>query len=165
MATEGIVALLFEKLFIGQFSVSGSSYTFMYLAGQQEAQPCPTGQDSPHCGQFHPTGLTLADHFAVSEQLRPLLHEDLMRLGLALGLYYPHLHNMSRPLLNEMVASWLNLEDNVLSATGVPSWASLIKALQVIDQPGIAGKVRSLHSMLGVMACRYTHTLTGHVWY
>ena len=83
----------------------------------------------------------MADHFAVSEYLRPLLNEDLIRLGLALGLYYPHLHNMTRSLLNEMVAAWLNREDNVLSATGDPSWASLIQALRDIDQPGIAQRI------------------------
>ena len=82
----------------------------------------------------------------MSEQLRPLLTEDLIRLGLALGLYYPHLHNMSRSLRNEMVAAWLNGEDNVLTATGDPSWASLIKALRAIDQPGIASKVTQVRS-------------------
>ena len=61
-------------------------------------------------------------------------------LGGALGLYYPHLRKMS-PLLKEMVAAWLNREDNVLSASGDPSWASLIKALQDINQAGIAKKI------------------------
>ena len=61
-------------------------------------------------------------------------------MGGALGLYYPHLRKMS-PLLEELVAAWLNREDNVLSASGDPSWTSLIKALRDIDQPGIAQKI------------------------
>ena len=89
-----------------------------------------------------PTRLTIADHYTVSKHLEPLLNQDLISLGLALGLHYPHLCNMSRPLLNELVAAWLNGEDSVLLTTGDPSWASLVKALRDIDQPGIADKVR-----------------------
>ena len=45
------------------------------------------------------------------------------------------------PLPEEMVAAWLNGEDCVLSATGAPSWKSLIQALRDIDQPGIAQRI------------------------
>ena len=88
-----------------------------------------------------PCPLTMADHFAVTEHLRDLCNEsDLIRLGGALGLYYPHLRRMN-PFLEELVAAWLNRRDNVLSASGDPTWVSLIKALQDIDQPGIAQKI------------------------
>ena len=84
--------------------------------------------------------LAMADHYTVAKQLRDLSKEDLIGAGGALGLYYPHLRRMS-PLLDEMVAAWLNREDNVLTASGEPSWASLIKALQDTNQPGIAKKI------------------------
>ena len=93
----------------------------------------------------------MADHYAITKHLAPLLSEDLIELGLALGLYYPRLHNMSRSLLNEMVAAWLNREDSVLSATGEPSWASLVQALTDIHQPGIAKDISEGRSPL-VMA-------------
>ena len=82
----------------------------------------------------------MADHYAITKHLRDLSNEELIGVGGALGLLYPHLRRMS-PFLEEMVAAWLNREDNVLSASGEPSWASLIKALQDIDQPGIAKKI------------------------
>ena len=80
----------------------------------------------------------MADHYSITRYLRDLSNEELMDLGGALGLRYSHLRNMSRPLLNELVAAWLNREDDVLSATGDPSWARLIQALTDINQPGIA---------------------------
>ena len=79
----------------------------------------------------------MADHHIITTHLRDLKNEVLMDLGGALGLRYSHLHNMSRPLLNEMVVAWLNREDHVLSI-GDPSWARLIQALKDIHQPGIA---------------------------
>ena len=82
----------------------------------------------------------MADHYTVTRHLRNLGNDELIRVGEALGLYYPHLRRMS-PLLEEMVAAWLNREDNVLSASGDPSWSSLIKALRDINQPGIAGTI------------------------
>ena len=85
-----------------------------------------------------PAGLTIDDLFPVKKYLKDLSHEELIELGIALGLRYPHLRNMSRPILNEMVAAWLNGEDNVLSATGPPSWDSLRQALKGINQPGIS---------------------------
>ena len=84
--------------------------------------------------------LTMADHYAVCILLKDLSKEDIIELGEALGLYYPHLRKMER-LLKDMVAAWLNREDHVLLATGDPSWASLIQALRDIDQPGIAQRI------------------------
>ena len=91
-------------------------------------------------GAPQPPSVTMADHYTITKCLRNLGNEDIIELGEALGLYYPHLRKMDR-LLKDMVAAWLNREDNVLSASGDPSWASLIKALQDIDQQGIAKKI------------------------
>ena len=97
---------------------------------------------SSGAGISQPTDqLTMADHFAVTRHLRDMNNEELTDLGGALGLRYSNLRNMSRPLLGEMVAAWLNGEDMVLATTGNPSWASLRQALQKIDQLGIAEKI------------------------
>ena len=101
----------------------------------------------PSSGVPQPPGLTMADHYTVTRHLRNLSKEDLIGVGGALGLYYPHLRKMS-PLLEELVAAWLNKEDNVQSASGDPSWSSLIKALQDIHQPGIAMTISSGKSLL-----------------
>ena len=92
----------------------------------------------------------MADHYAITRHLRDLSKEDLIGVGGALGLYYPHLRKMS-PLLEELVAAWLNREDNVLSASGAPSWTSLIKALRDINQSGTAQKISPQ------LACEETH--------
>ncbi len=87
----------------------------------------------------------MADHFTVTRHLRDLSNEDLIGVGEALGLYYPHLRKMN-PLLEELVAAWLNREDNVQSASGDPSWASLSKALRDIGQSGTADKIAKVWS-------------------
>ena len=81
--------------------------------------------------------LTVAAHYKITKHLGDLSNDELIKVGEALGLDYPHLRRMN-PLLGEMVAAWLNREDNVLSVSGNPTWASLIKALQDINQPGVA---------------------------
>ncbi len=82
----------------------------------------------------------MADHYAVTKHLRDFRSADLMELGGALGLYYPHLRNMN-PLMEEMVAAWLNKEDNVFSVSGDPSWTSLTKALRNTNHLGTAKKI------------------------
>ena len=104
---------------------------------ESEKRHCPASGPTP--GRvLQPSDLTMTDHYAITKHLRDLSNEDLMDLGGALGLCYSHLRNMCRPLLGEMVAAWLKREDNVLSATGEPSWASLVQALTDIHQLGIA---------------------------
>ena len=53
-----------------------------------------------------------------------------------MGLKYPHLKRMTDHM-NEMVAAWLNCEDNVTA----PSWASLISALDEIGLQGTANHI------------------------
>ena len=83
----------------------------------------------------------MKDHFPVTKCLEDFSNDELMSLGTALGLRYTKVRNMRCPLLGEMVAAWLNGEDEVLSVTGAPSWDSLSKALKKINQPGIADKI------------------------
>lgn len=91
-------------------------------------------------GVPHHPGLTMTDHCTVTRCLKDLSSEDLIGVGTALGLYYPHLRKMNN-LLEEIVTAWLNREDNVQSASGAPRWASLIKALRNINLPEIAQKI------------------------
>ena len=89
----------------------------------------------------------MADHYTITKHLKDLSKDDLIELGEVLGLFYPHLRKMDH-LLKDMVAAWLNREDNVLTASGDPTWASLIKALQDINQPGVAKKIEDGMSYL-----------------
>ena len=81
--------------------------------------------------------LTMKDHFRVAKFLENLDKKDLKKLGGALGLSYPKLKNMD-PLCEEMVAAWLNKEDDVIELSGEPSWESLKAALREIGQTGLA---------------------------
>ena len=85
--------------------------------------------------------LTMADHFAVTQELRDLSKKDLYGVGEALGLNFSHLRWM-KYLLDEMVAAWLREDDNIRQATGPPTWDSLAAALESTGHNGIAFKIR-----------------------
>ncbi len=48
-------------------------------------------------------------------------------------------------LPRDMVAAWLRREDNVLKASGNPTWKSLIKALETVGQKGVAEYIRKVN--------------------
>ena len=73
--------------------------------------------------------------------LNTLDENQLIKLGTALGLFYPNLKKM-KPLLGDMVHAWLNKADNVTNTSGTPSWKSLTKALEDIGQGGVASAIR-----------------------
>ena len=86
--------------------------------------------------------LTIADHYYVTQYLRSLNSEELVLLGLALGLLYPSLQRMkSTPggLPNDMIAAWLRKDSNV---TEPPTWTSLAAALEKNDHNGLASDIR-----------------------
>lgn len=85
--------------------------------------------------------LSQDDHYSVCDSLKNLSNEKLMKLGTALGLLYPNVKKM-KYLPEDMVYSWLNGEDNVLTTTGPPCWASLVTALNSINQGGIASTIK-----------------------
>ena len=64
-----------------------------------------------------------------------------MDLDGALGLRYSSLQWMSSVIINEVVAAWLNEKDHVLTVSGPPSWGSLARALEDIDQHGLAHRI------------------------
>ena len=76
----------------------------------------------------------------VQSHLKDLTPQNLMVLGVELGLRYPHLLEMKNLRL-ELVAAWLNGEDNVLNSTGPACWSSLIAALRENGHKGIADKI------------------------
>ena len=101
----------------------------------------------------------MADHYTITKHLKDLIAEDLIELGVVLGLYYPHLCKMQHHnLLEDMVAAWLNREDKVPTTSGDPTWASLIKALQDINLPGVAKEIEDGMSYL-LFLCFITYFL------
>ena len=96
----------------------------------------------------------MEDHFEVTEFLRKLDKNDLIRLGGALGLSYSKLKEMER-LREDMVAAWLNEEDFVSEKSGEPSWKSLKEALKKIGQTGLADNIRGTIGILIIVVHNY----------
>ena len=97
--------------------------------------------------------LTTKDHFEVTEFLRNLDKNELIRLGEALGLSYSKLKKME-PLCEEMVDAWLKQEEDVIEQSGEPSWKSLKAALKKIGQTGLIRTI--ITDTLGRLAsCSY----------
>ena len=92
------------------------------------------------CAGEYPNSLSTADHFKVCKSLKALNNEQLRELGTALGLDYAHLQRMNT-LPGDMVDAWLKRMDNVLKSDP-PSWTSLIKALESMNQGGVASTIR-----------------------
>ena len=87
-----------------------------------------------------PAQLDVDDLPIVKRYLRDLGRDELIDLGVELGLRYPNIQLMTS-LKNEMVTAWLKSEDNVVRISGPPSWASLAGALRNINQNGIANTI------------------------
>ena len=89
-------------------------------------------------------------HRDVNRYLKDLDNEQIVQVGLALGLNYAKLKRM-RVLPADMVAAWLRKEDDVLQV-GEPTWKVLCEALKDIGQTGLAVTLQeerqsgSLHS-------------------
>ena len=88
----------------------------------------------------------MQDHFEVCQSLKNLGTPDIQRLGGALGLSYTNLRKMNILFPDEMVAAWLNRQDDVLKHSGEPTWSTLEDALRKIGQTGLAEDVRSCHN-------------------
>ena len=89
------------------------------------------------------------DLHQISSYLHDIPNNDLLRLGLALGLNYMKLNRqleMGRFLL-DMLAMWLREEDHVIKLSGPPTWRSLVKALRAdtVTQNGIADTIEKCH--------------------
>ena len=80
-------------------------------------------------------------HFEINRHLMDLDNEQIVQVGLALGMNYAKLKRM-RSLPGDMVAAWLRREDDVLEVSGVPTWKVLSEALKDIGQTGLAMKLQ-----------------------
>ena len=80
-------------------------------------------------------------HYEICRLLEDLSDEVLIKLGGQLGISNSELQRMSN-FPREMVAAWLNRQDDILSCSGEPTWNVLIIALEQIRQNGIAKDVR-----------------------
>ena len=72
---------------------------------------------------------------------------SFFRLGLCLGLRHSSIEDMkySGTYREDMIAAWLRRQDYVDQKTGVPTWRTLVKALENprIGQVGIAKTISS----------------------
>ena len=84
------------------------------------------------------------------------MKQELVNVGLRLGLRYPTLKKMSSEfLLNDMVHAWLMKDDDVTEGSGEPSWKSLSKTLEDCGHSGIAAKIKGKGII--TLDCYYVH--------
>ena len=83
----------------------------------------------------------MKDHYEISSYLSDLDNEQIVQVGLVLGMNYAKLKRM-RSLPGDMVAAWLRREDDVLEVSGVPTWKILSEALKDTGQTGLAMKIQ-----------------------
>ena len=87
--------------------------------------------------------LTTQDYVQITQHLVQLNYQELIILGVRLGLSYARLRRMGlNSLLNDMVHSWLRMDDDVLSVAGEPSWETLRAALEACGHSGIAFSIK-----------------------
>ena len=77
----------------------------------------------------------------VTSLLRDMCKDDIIRLGVALGLSFFALKRMST-MPEDMIQAWLDQRDTVIEMSGPPSWASLATALDKTDHSDIATRIR-----------------------
>ena len=77
---------------------------------------------------------------------------EWMPLGLELGLKMPLLKTIendkknARACMRECITAWLEMKNNVMKK-GIPSWHTLVKAIEHID-PSIAKRIKQgIHSI------------------
>ena len=87
---------------------------------------------------FHYIGMR--NHYEISHNLMDLDNQQIVQVGLALGMNYAKLKRM-RSLPGDMVAAWLRREDDVLEVSGLPTWKVLSEALKDTGQTGLAMKI------------------------
>ena len=115
--------------------VSIISLIFTLATASSESVSSPTSLTSSWLTQKH--------HSQITQCLTSLKKEELVNVGLRLGLRYPTLKKMSPDtILNDMVHAWLRRDDDVIEGSGEPSWESLSKALEDCGHKGIASDIK-----------------------
>ena len=82
------------------------------------------------------------DFHTICQCLKDVDKDDIIEVGLSLGLYYPRLNGMLRSP-HDMISAWLQQKDNVIGKTGEPTAQKLIQALKEVQLTGIADDVES----------------------
>ena len=90
---------------------------------------------------MNPFILGMRHHYEISSCLLDLDNQQIVQVGLALGMNYAKLKRM-RSLPGDMVAAWLRREDDVLEVSGLPTWKVLSEALKDTGQTGLAMKIQ-----------------------
>ena len=85
----------------------------------------------------------MRDLLEIITYLRDLESHQCVSLGVAFGILHPKLSKMTH-FPDDVVAAWIRREDNVLN-TCPPTWRNLARALEQINQNGIADKVKRDH--------------------
>ena len=86
----------------------------------------------------------MKDHRDICEALKDLDRSHFTELGGALGLSHSTCGKFST--VDDLVASWLRREDDVLKRSGEPTWSSLADTLQKIGQTGISRDISSRYT-------------------
>lgn len=87
-----------------------------------------------------PSHLKTENHSQILEFLADLSNNDVIEIGVGLGLKYVKLRDSSNPK-NDMVCAWLREDDNVLTCSGHPSWESLRVVMEARGHTGIAARI------------------------
>ncbi len=97
-----------------------------------------------HSSEVSPCSfLTLQDHQRVKYFLKGLDNQEIIDVGIKLGLHYSTLKKMSpESLLNDMVSAWLKRHEDVAKKSGEPSWESLCTALEDCGYTGTASDIK-----------------------
>ena len=83
------------------------------------------------------SALGMADLIEVTSLIKDLTCEEMIQLGVALGLSDVRLRRM-KMFPEDIIAAWLTSKDAVLEVSGPPSWANLTTALNKTGHSSIA---------------------------
>ena len=85
-----------------------------------------------------------ADHSTIVSYLAGLTKQNIVDVGVQLGLDFTKLTDLNgSEIKNEMIRMWLNQQDYVSQKSGIPTWRSLIMALEKNGFNGNADKIKS----------------------
>lgn len=83
--------------------------------------------------------MTHEDHNRIEHILKDLNNQQLLSLATELGLCYNNYRRKEEHLLGDIVAGWLNKDDNI---TKTPCWQVLRQALKKCGHKGLSEKIK-----------------------
>ena len=107
-----------------------------------------------------------SDIFEICGYLHGLDKRSIFSLGLCLGLNYAKVEDMlqSPTYQEDIIAAWIQRQDQVLQKSGAPTWQTLVKALKnpQVGQGGIANdisKAKNIHTSFSTESGTCIHFL------